>query len=181
MNKVDKMMSQISELMKKINEKKALKTALLFVIFMIIARKRGPMQYYTPMYNYAANPVFSYLKESDSKAVLLAGYVQSHRGLNVQLASNKQYFIPNTASDNFAGRTLLLYCYENYTQSYPEFVLAVEDCFTHRSKSEWQRISEATSAKLVMTLAHVEIPTLNRVASTEHFNLYEIPPYEIQQ
>lgn len=150
------------------------KNIILFLLFLIYISTLGSQHYYTPFYHYGGDPLFQILIQHPSKGVILSGLVQSYKGLNVQIVSEKQYFVPQKLILNIHQEPVNLYCYSSDSMKYLDFVESIKECFSKRKKEQWQMISQALDSNLVMTLKDIQIPELRKIAENQDFNLYEI-------
>ncbi len=130
--------------------------------------------HYIPQYPFDQDPFFQVLKSHPSRGLIVTNNVQMHRGINLQVVTNKQYFMPRKVIIRDDKFFYDLHCVGDESQGLANYSLTIGYCFRSRAKQEWIAIGKILGVSLVMTERSIELPELKLIARNEDFNLYEI-------
>jgi len=89
-----------------------LKAICYFTLFfgIVVVKKHDQWLKYVPQYRYDQDPFFVKLHSHASKGFIISNNVQMYRGLNLQVATGKQYFMPRKVVLQGKDNKIDLYC-----------------------------------------------------------------------
>jgi len=117
------------------------------------------------------DPVIDFLEKRGNEEILVAPLVQANRGMNIGLFSNASYFLLNGGMTfDFEGTKKNVFCFDS-SKTYLEMVQVSQNCFTERSKLEWQSLLTQLNMETVIVPKELKL-NLNLEAQNLLFSVY---------